>query len=209
MLEIFIPTWIKNNKLKINNISDNFLEIINNTFSKIEITYFESSFFSGIKISSNNFDENLIILSNWEFWDNYFIDYDFTKKINTQVFWIKIIWENQIWENINKIMLDVAEITWILNSNNLLTNSKKEEILIKIKNSLFSLSWVIYLLYSLKDKIENNLEKLNNYSGKIEFEAQSSLLRETSLTKKIELNANINKLEGKVEMFIWVITKLI
>jgi hypothetical protein len=54
----------------------------------------------------------------------------------------------------------------------------------------------------LKDKIENNLEKLNNYSGKIEFEAQSSLLRETSLTKKIELNANINKLEGKVEMFI-------
>jgi hypothetical protein len=37
-------------------------------------------------------------------------------------------------------MLNVAEITAILNSDNLLTNSKKEEILIKIKNSFFALS---------------------------------------------------------------------
>ena len=209
MLEIFIPTLIKEHKLEINNISDKFLSILDSNFLKIEISNFESSFFSGIKININNFDEDLIILCNWEFWNNYFIDYDFTHKMNTQIFWIKIIWENQIWDNINKIMLDVAEITWILNSDNLLTNSKKEEILIKIKNSLFSLSWVVFLLYSLKEKIENNLKELSNYSGKIEFEAESSLLKETSLTKKIELKANINKLEEKIEMFISIITKLI
>jgi hypothetical protein len=37
-------------------------------------------------------------------------------------------------------MLNIAEITAILNSDNLLTNSKKEEILVKIKNSFFALS---------------------------------------------------------------------
>jgi hypothetical protein len=61
-------------------------------------------------------------------------------------------------------MLNIAEITGILNSDNLLTNSKKEEILEKIRNSFFALSGVIFLLYSLKEKTDNNLDELNNYS---------------------------------------------
>ncbi|MDQ7022140.1 MAG: hypothetical protein Q9M97_01160 [Candidatus Gracilibacteria bacterium] len=106
-------------------------------------------------------------------------------------------------------MLDIADVTGILNSDKLLTNSKKEEILIKITNSFFSLSGVIFLLYSLKDKTQNNLNELNNYSGKIEYEGHASLLKETSITKNIELKANISKLEGKIEMFIGVINNLI
>jgi hypothetical protein len=64
-------------------------------------------------------------------------------------------------------------------------------------------------LYSLKEKTDNNLDELNNYSWKIEYEWQAVLLKETSLTKSIELKANIGKLEGKIEMFISVINKLI
>ena len=209
MLEIFIPTWIKNQKLKINKLSDNLIKILENSFSEIKISNFESTFFSWIKINTEILDENLIILCNWEFWENYFINYDFTEKINTKIFWIKIIWENKISENIQKIMLNIAEITGILSSDNLLTNSKKEEILVKIKDSLFSLSGIIFLLYSLKKETENNLEELNNYSWKIEYEWQALLLKETSITKNIELKANIDKLEGKIEMFIWVILKFI
>jgi hypothetical protein len=209
MLEIFIPTWIKNQKIQINNISDVFLDVLKNNFSEAEVNKFESTFFSGIKINLENFDENLIFLCNWEFWENYFLNYDFTKKINTEIFWIKIIWENKIWENIQKIMLNIAEITWILNSDNLLTNSKKEEILVKIRNSFFALSGVIFLLYFLKEKADENLVDLENYSWKIEYEAQASLLKETSITKSIELKANIDKLEGKIEMFISVINNFI
>ena len=213
MLEIFIPTWIKKQKVQINDISDNFLNVLKNSFIDLEIINFESTFFEWIKIISKNLDENLIILCNWEFWNNYFIDYDISfpllPKEGLGEVWIKIIWQNKIWEEIQKIMLNIAEITGILSSNNLLTNSKKEEILIKIKNSFFALSWVVFLLYSLKQKAEQNLEELENYSWKIEFEAQASLLKETSLTKSIEIKANIDKLEEKIEMFIWVISKLI
>ena len=207
MLEIFIPTLIKNQKISINTISNNFLNAIK--ILNWKITNFQSTFFSGIKINLDNFDEDLILLCNWEFWEHYFIDFDFTKKINTDIFWIKIVWKNKIWENIQEIMLNIAEITWILSSDKLLTNSKKEDILLKIKNSFFSLSGVIFLLYSLKKKTEKNLEELNNYSWKIEYEAQARLLKENSLTKNIELKANIDKLEGKIEMFISVINKLI
>ena len=213
MLEIFIPTWIKKQKVQINDISDNFLNVLKNSFIDLEIINFESTFFEWIKIISKNLDENLIILCNWEFWNNYFIDYDISfpllPKEGLGEVWIKIIWQNKIWEEIQKIMLNIAEITGILSSDNLLTNSKKEEILIKIKNSFFALSWVVFLLYSLKQKVEQNLIELENYSWKIEFEWQAVLLKETSLTKSIEIKANIDKLEGKIEMFIGVISNLI
>ncbi len=213
MLEIFIPIWIKKQKVQINDISDNFLNVLKNSFIDLEIINFESTFFEWIKIISKNLDENLIILCNWEFWNNYFIDYDISSpllpKEGLGEVWIKIIWQNKIWEKIQKIMLNISEITWILNSDKLLTNTRKNKILIKIRNSFFALSGVIFLLYSLEEKIEKNLEELNSYSWKVEFEGQASLLKETSLTKSIELKANINKLEGKIEMFIWVIGKLI
>jgi hypothetical protein len=35
------------------------------------------------------------------------------------------------------------------------------------------------------------------------------ILKETSITKSIELKANIDKLEGKIEMFISVISNFI
>jgi len=46
MLEIFIPTLIKKQKIEINNLSNNFVDILKKSFSEIEITNFESTFFS-------------------------------------------------------------------------------------------------------------------------------------------------------------------
>ncbi|MDQ7022139.1 MAG: hypothetical protein Q9M97_01155 [Candidatus Gracilibacteria bacterium] len=103
MIEIFIPTLIKNQELQINKISDNFLNAIKIFDLKIET--FESTFFSGIKIKSKIIDKDLIILSNGEFGNNYFIDYDILENKNIITSGIKIIGQNQIGENIQKLCL--------------------------------------------------------------------------------------------------------
>ncbi len=214
MLEIFIPTYLKNKSLEINKISTNFKGAVKKLWWKIE--EFESTFFRGTLVSTKKYSEDFIILCNWEFWEYYFLDYDISSPLQRgarggDLFTsgTRIIWQNQISQRLNKIMLHVAEITEILSSNNLLTNTKKEEILAKIKHTFFSLAGVIFLLYGLQKKATQNLEELENYSWKAEYEWQAALLKETSLTKSIELQAAIDKLEGKIEMFIWVIGKLI
>lgn len=209
MIEIFIPTKIKNNNLEINTISENFLKVLKGSFWAIFLEKFNSEFFSGIKLFSKKFDENLIILCNWEFWENYFVDFDIFENKNIKTFWTKIIWKNEISKNIEKIIEDIWEITAILSSKNLLTNSKKEEILTKIKNTFFSLSGIIFLLYSLKEKTEKNIKNLENYSWEIEYEWQAFILKETAITKKIELQANIDKIEWKIKIFLELIWKII
>ena len=136
------------------------------------------------------------------------MDYDYIEN-NFEFLAMKIIWENKISKKINEIMLNISKITWQLNSNKLLTNTKKEEIKSKIDNSFFTLSWIIFLLYSLKKETENNLEELKQVNGKPEYEWQAMLLSETSITKKIELEAAIDKLETKIELFIDTIKSLI
>jgi len=213
MLEIFIPIWIKKQKIQINKISNKFLKVLKNSFSGLELKKFDSTFFEWIKINSKNLDKNLIILCNWEFWENYFLDYDIFSPLLSKErlgeIWTRIIWENKIWEKIQEIIINITDITWILNSNKLLTNSKKKEIIKKITSSFFTLSWIIFLLYFLKEKTKQNLQDLSNYSWKVEYEAEASLLKEISITKSIELQASIDKLEGKIEMFIEVIRKFI
>lgn len=211
MLEIFILTNIKDYS-KINNISDNFFDVLNNNdkeiFKKLKLEKFESKFFEWIKISSDIFLKELIILCNWEFWEDYFINYD-PIEYNFHSLWTQIIWESKIWEKISKIMLNIAEVTGMLNSNKLLTYSKKDDIKKKIDSSFFTLSGIIFLLYSLKQKTENNLEDLKNVKWKSEYEWQAMLLSETSITKKIELQAAIDKLEWKIELFLSTIKSLI
>jgi len=207
MLEIFIPTKIKNYS-EINVLQKNFLDILENKFNDLKIEKFESKFFEWIKIYSKNFNENLIILCNWEFGENYFIDFDYTKN-NFEFLGTKIIWENKIWEKIENIEKNISEIIKLLNSNNLLTNTKKQYIKNKINSSFFALSWVVFLLYLLKKQTDKNLQDLQNINSSIEYEAQASLLAETSKTKQIELQAQIDKLEKRVDFFIDTVKKLI
>jgi len=211
MLEIFIPIeikWYQN----INNISSSFINIIKCNFDDIKIIDFESTFFKWILLKLDYFSKDLIVLCNWKFWENYFVDFDYLKH-NFEYKWIKILWENQIWEKISKIMEDFNEVTWILKSDNLLTNSKKQIIENKITNSFFSLSWVIFLLYSLLKETKDNIKELNNIDQdnkqNIEYKWQALLLNETQKTKEIELQAGIDKIEWKIELFIFAIKGLI
>jgi hypothetical protein len=61
----------------------------------------------------------------------------------------------------------------------------------------------------LLEKSKKNREELEKYSGEVEYEWQALLLQETSITKSIELQLWIDKLESKVEMFLWIISKII
>jgi len=209
MLEIFIPLTVKTNNLEINNVSKLFLDTLKNNFSSLELIDFESKYINWLKLQINKFDNDLVILCNWEFGEDYFINYDLIDNPNIITFWTKFIWINDLLKKIEKIDLKISEIIDFLNSNKLLTNSKKQEILEKIKYSFFSLSWILFLLYSLKEKSDENIKQLSDYSWKIEYEAQAKLLSETSKLKSIELNETIVKLEEKVKLFIEVISKFI
>lgn len=209
MLEIFIPLTVKTNNLEINNVSKLFLDTLKNNFSSLELIDFESKYINWLKLQINKFDNDLVILCNWEFGEDYFINYDLIDNPNIITFWTKFIWINDLSKKIEKIDLKISEIIDFLNSNKLLTNSKKQEILEKIKYSFFSLSWILFLLYSLKEKSDENIKQLSDYSWKIEYEAQAKLLSETSKLKSIELNETIVKLEEKVKLFIEVISKFI
>lgn len=207
MLEIFIPTEIKW-YLEINKPSNNFLNIIKNDFKNLEISNFNSTFFEWIKIKSDKFLEDLIILCNWEFWEFFFIDFDPIKN-SFNYLWTQIIWEKQIQNKIEKITKNISFIVWELNSKKLLTNTKKEKIKEKINQSLFSLSWIIFLLYKLKQKTTQNITELTDYKWKIDYESEASLLSEVSKTKQIELQAWIDKLEGRVELYIKALKQFI
>jgi len=211
MIEIFIPTVLKLwnwDKLDINYISKNFINILNNDIIDINLSWFESIFFDWIKLSWDWFSEDLIILCNWLFWKHYFADYDFFWD-DFHCLWTKIIWENQIWERIEFISENINFIIQSLKWDELLTNSVKNKISFKIKETFFVLSWIIFLLYSLKEKTENNITELSNYNWLAEYEWESRLLLETSITKKIELETSISLVESKIELFIWTIKKII
>jgi len=207
MLEIFIPIEIKWYQ-KINDIRDEFLNIINTNFDNLQIHEFDSTFFSWVLLKLDYFSEDLIVLCNWEFWENYFVDFDYLEN-NFDFLGVKILWENQIWDKIWEIMQDFTQITSMLNSNNLLTNSKKELIKDKVTNSFFTLSWVVFLLYSLLKETKNNIKELEEIDWKVEYEWQAMLLNETQKTKQIELQAWIDELEWKVEIFILAVKWLI
>ncbi len=207
MLEIYIPTKIKW-YLEINKIKKAFLNIIKGNYKDLEINEFNSTFLSWVKIKSNKFLESLIILCNWEFWEYYFIDTDFQKN-NFPHLWTKIISEDEIQNKIEKITKNIDFIIWELNSNKLLTNTKKEKVKEKINKTLFTLSWIIFLLYNLKEKTLQNISELSGYKWKIEYESQAKLLSEISETKEIELQASIDKLEGRIDLYIKILKRFI
>lgn len=207
MLEIFIPTKIKW-FWEINFVSEIFLEVLEKSFSDVKIESFDSSFFEWIYLESKNIDENLIILLNWEFWEYYFLDYDFFDK-KVVYSWIRILKNDDINKNIEKIVTNFWSVVSELKSNKLLTNTKKEKIFDKINSSFFTLSQIVFVLHRLRDKSENNNVILENENMEVEYRWQASLLKETSKTKIVELTAGIDVIEWRVKVFIDTISKLI
>ena len=99
-------------------------------------------------------------------------------------------------EEIQSIQKNFAYITQELSSTKLLTLSKKQIIRSKIDETFFTLSGILFLLYSLKEKTLENTQLLENIDQKnIEMSAQAELLQETNKTKILEIQSQIDKFE--------------
>ena len=99
-------------------------------------------------------------------------------------------------EEIQSIQKNFAYITQELSSTKLLTLSKKQTIRSKIDETFFTLSGILFLLYSLKEKTLENTQLLENIDEKnIEMSAQAELLKETNKTKILEIQSQIDKFE--------------
>ncbi len=207
MLEIFIPTHIKQ-RIFINDFSLDLKKILKKNFNIKKIEEVNSKTFSWVFFELEKFDLDLIILLNWEFWKFYFLDYDIIKHKNIKTFWTSILKIEQIEKNLGKIETDITEILEVLNSNNLLTNTKKEDILIKINKIFFSLSGIWFILYKNKLELEKNSKTLENYKWLVEYEAQAKLLKQLSKTKKIEISANLEKFENMLEIYLEALEKV-
>lgn len=206
MWEIFIPEKIFENII-INNISDHFLKLLKDNFTILEIKEFESVYCTWKYIKVPNINQDILSLLNGEFWEIYFVDYDFLKN-DFVISGTKILKPEQITQNILQISEQFDEITQDLSSSKLLTHSKKQDIQNKIEKIFFTISWILFLLYNLRDKSIENYKELWEYNGNIEFEAQAELIWESAKTKQIELSAQITKFEAQSELFFQTIQKI-
>lgn len=202
MLEIFIPTEIFET-LSIHVVSSRLLSLIKGHFA-VTITPFESSFFRGYHIRTSEF-QDIVTLCNGQFGTGYFIDYDWK---NTKIIslWKCFFQPDSIGQELATISANFDSIVQTLNSESLLTNTKKEESIKKIKNWFFLLSGVVFNLVELRRKVRDNIHELEvitkDPEQEIEYQSHGELLVETLRTKEIELTASIETLEQKVAIFI-------
>lgn len=205
MLKIFVPQKI------FDDFSFNFLtkdeeNELKKSFENIEIIDFKINFFSWKILKNPYYEEDLIIFANWKFWEKYLYDSDFTKK-QIFSFWKYFYQKENYFEEIKNIESKIFEIKNILESKNLLTNSKKNIIREEIITIFFTLTSLYFSIFELLEKTKSNILELENIDSKIEFEAVSSLIVETSKTKKIELEKNLLNLENHIYNFYEVIKK--
>jgi len=205
MLEIFVPQkifW----KMSLNTFEIKDLIMLKNAFS-LNYEEFRTEIISWtvLKISDN--DEDIFIFANWAFWKRYFYDFDYWES-RYSVFWKSFYHKDNYFSDLKNIEKEIFYVKEVLESNNLLTNTKKEELRKKVEDVFFLISWVYFHLYSLLDETNENIFDLENIDWKIEYEATASLIIETSKTKKVELEAVISGFEEKIKMFYGVISKL-
>ncbi|OIP51977.1 hypothetical protein AUK10_04180 [Candidatus Gracilibacteria bacterium CG2_30_37_12] len=210
MLEIFIPTEIPD-ILLLHRVDSGFLALLQDNFV-VTIRPFETRFFRGFHITSKDLTQDIVTLCNGTFGSEYFIDYDWE---NTHIMTLgkRFFQPDSIGQELQSITSDFDSIVRTLNSDTLLTNSKKEESIQKIQHSFFLLSGVIFNLTELLRKTREHVLELEvlsrDASQKSEYQGQSALLMEPLKTKEIELTSSIVLLEQKIAMFIDVTKFLI
>lgn len=206
MWEIFIPEKIFN-KIIINSPSEKLMVLINDHFDILEKHIFKTTHCVWIYIKIKDPKQDLFSLLNWELWNKYFVDYDFLKN-NFEISGVKILKPEDLTNNIIKISEEFEVITQELSWNKLLTYSKKVEIQNQIKTTFFTISGILFLLYSIRNKSLLNHKELSKYNGMLEYEWQAELIAEVAKTKSIELSAQISKFENKSEAFFTTIQKI-
>lgn len=208
MWEIFIPEKIFDT-IQINIIWNNIWEIFDIHFWKYTQEAFESTYCRWVKFKFEELDQDLVAILNGEFGKFYFIDYDFDQK-NIITHGKKILWAWDIWNEIKNIEGKFEKIIQDLSSNNLLTISKKQDIYTNVQETFFTISGIFFLLYWLKQKVIENLSDLENIDDKqMELKSQAQLLMQNNITKKIEIQAQIDTFESKSQLFFQAIHSLI
>lgn len=161
-------------------------------------------------IKKSKFEIILPIL-NWLVWKYFFyswIDLDINEKY---IYWKNILDfeynEKQVQENNDKILLIQKE----LNSNLLITNSRKEEYAKFILNAIYDIGWFLIKTYFLIDEIIINKKELqnilNNPNWLQEYKAQAKLLDETSLNKFEVIKIRFDSLNLELQYFAEILYK--
>lgn len=210
MMEVFIPIDLKYDNDKtfaINNFSKKNKDLLEKNFDLVSKKEFNSTFFDWIFLQTKELDEDLVVFLNWVFGNFYFLDYDYFS-FSLESFGTKILKIDETLNKIPEITQIFENIIWDLQSEKLLTNTKKETMKNDIRKAFLTLSGVFFVLYNLREKTIENLWELQNYNWEVEYEAEASLLSETWKTKKIELDATISSLENKLKLFLEVVGKI-
>lgn len=205
MLKVFVPEKIFE-KFKINHFFEKNIFWLEKSFANIKIEKFETNFISW-KYFELDEDLDFLVFCNWLFWKKYFYDFDFAKK-EIFTFWKSFYNDKNYFQDLKKISWDFEYISKELNSEKLLTNTKKDELLEKINYAFFLMSWIYFNLYMLLEKTKKNIFELENLDWKTEYKATASLIIENSKTKKIELESEIIIFEKKFELFYEIIRKI-
>ena len=207
MLEIFIPEKVWQ-KIFINNFSTKLEELIKKNFEIKVFKNIKTDFFEWKYLFLEKLDYNLIKIFNWEFWKFYFLDYDFLENKNIFSFGSSFLKFSELEKNIKKIWENIEEILKTLNSNKLLTNSKKEDITKKINEIFFTLSWILFVLYKNTQKLEENRKKLKNYNWLEEYEAQAELLLKNTDNQEEKLKIISEKFENMLKLYLESLEKI-
>lgn len=205
MLKVFVPEKIFE-KFEINHFFEKNIFWLEKSFANIKIENFETNFISW-KYFELDEDLDFLVFCNWLFWKKYFYDFDFTKK-EIFTFWKSFYNDKNYFQDLKKISWDFEYISKELNSEKLLTNTKKDELLEKINYAFFLMSWIYFNLYILLEKTKKNIFELENIDWKTEYKATASLIIENAKTKKIELESEIIIFEKKFELFYEIIWKI-
>ena len=203
MLEIFFPQRIFD-KISINFMAENEIKELEKNFENLEIKDFKTNILSGLSLKIPKYDEDLIIFANGKFWKKYFSDNDFTKN-HIFSFWKPFYKDQNFFKDLENIDKDIFQIKSELESNTLLTNSKKIEMKEKIEYIFFLLSWVYFNIFTLLEKTNQNISELQNLDSKAEYEATAELIIESSKTKKVELESALQSLENRISLFYQII----
>lgn len=199
MLEIFIPEKV-NKKLTINTFSKEQQDVLMESFEWLEVFDISYPFLEWTFLQLPYFDQDLLVYANGMFGKTFFYEYDVLEHTAYSTGISFYTWE-QFLSELQSISGNIENIMKDIQSNKLLTNSKKDEIREKIETTFFTISGVYFSLAQLLYKTERNIWKLEDIGEGIEYQAQWELLKETSTTKQVELEAQLKKLEGKAQLF--------
>lgn len=203
MNKVYIPEKI--GEININHLDLNVEELFEKLW--VQVSYFQSSLFEGAYIETKELD-NILPILNWYYWNRYFLGDYFNDKLNFAMW--QSFWDfSAISKSISDIYMDIEKINKSLASNFLLTKSRKEKMINTLKDKIFVLSWIDFIIFSLIIDTENNLSELEQISLSPDqsHAGNADVLRISQENKLAELENVYTKLTNRIPDFIEILSK--